>query len=252
MRTLDNVNIKGIDVSRHNGSIDWERVKESGISFAILRAGFGKENPNQIDRQFEKNYSECKRLGIPVGAYHYSYAVTPADARSELEFFLKIIGGKQFEYPLYYDVEDKKLDGCSAKTVTDNIIEFCRGLEKAGYYAGIYCNTYWLNERIERERVEGFDIWLADWRKNPDTRAAKGMWQYSSTGRINGIVGDVDLDIAYKNYPEIIKSRGLNGFGGSSVKYKITAEKNNVDPTEAGFIETKLRDLNMSVIKTEE
>lgn len=151
--------------------------------------------------------------------------MTPADARSELDFFLKIIDGKQFEYPLYDDVEDAKLDGCSAKTITDNIIAFCEGLEKAGYCAGIYCNTYWLNNRIDFKRLERFELWLADWRKSPDTRAVKGMWQYSSTGRINGIVGDVDLDVAYKNYTEIIKSKGLNGFGKSTVKYKITAEK---------------------------
>lgn len=242
---------RGIDVSKHNGVIEWEKVKNSGIEFAILRAGFGREDPKQIDAQFERNYSECKRLGIPVGAYHYSYAKNSGEARSELDFFLKIVKGKQFEYPLCYDVEDDQILGCSRKTLTDNVIEFCGGLEKAGYYSAVYCNVDWLNNRLDCEFLERFDLWLADWRQKPDTRAKRGIWQYYDKGHIVGIDGNVDLDIAYKNYPEIIKSRGLNGFGGMDKKYRVTAEKTNIDFTEAGVLATKLRDLNMTVEKTE-
>lgn len=203
---------KGIDVSKHNGNINWEEVKRSGIEFAILRAGVGRECVKQKDDKFEYNYSECKRVGIPVGAYHYSYARDPADAEKELAFFLKLIGGKKFEYPLCFDIEDKQLNGISKKILTDNVVTFCGGLENAGYYAAVYCNTDWLNNRLEAKRMERFDLWLADWRKTPDTRAKKGMWQYYNKGHIVGIDGDVDLDISYKNYPELIKAKGLNGF----------------------------------------
>lgn len=203
---------KGIDVSKHNGKIDWESVKKSGIEFAILRAGFGRENAKQKDCCFEYNYSECKRVGIPVGAYHYSYARNPDDAEKELDFFLKLIDGKKFEYPLCFDIEDKQLDGISKKILTDNVVTFCGGLENAGYYAAVYCNTDWLNNRLEAKRLERFDLWLADWRKVPDSRAKKGMWQYYNKGHVVGIDGNVDLDISYKNYPELIKAKGLNGF----------------------------------------
>lgn len=205
---------KGIDVSKHNGRIDWEMVKKSGVEFAILRAGFGRENPRQVDAQFERNYSECRRLGIPVGAYHYSYAKDPADAKKELDFFLKIIDRKQFEYPLCFDIEDESLEKKPKKILTDNVITFCGGLKERGYYAAVYCNTDWLNNRLEYSRIKDndIDIWLADWRKEPDKRAGNGIWQYSNKGRIDGISADVDLDAAYKDYPKIIKSRGLNGF----------------------------------------
>ncbi len=203
---------KGIDVSRHNGKIDWKSVKNSGVEFAILRAGFGRESEKQKDGQFERNYSECKRLEIPVGAYHYSYAKDPEDAKMELDFFLKLIDGKQFEYPLCFDIEDKSLEGISKNILTDNVITFCDGLEKKGYYAAVYCNTDWLNNRLEAKRLERFDLWLADWRKTPDPRAEKGMWQYYNKGHVVGIDNNVDLDISYKNYPELIKAKGLNGF----------------------------------------
>ena len=103
------INLKtGIDVSKHNGVIDWEAVKASGkVEFAILRAGYGKL-VSQKDVQFERNYSECKRLGIPVGVYWYSYAITPAEATAEALTFLKIIDGKQFEYPVWFDIEERK------------------------------------------------------------------------------------------------------------------------------------------------
>lgn len=203
---------KGIDVSKHNGKIDWESVKRYGVEFAILRAGFGRENEKQKDIQFERNYSECKRVGIPVGAYHYSYAKDPEDAKRELDFFLKLIDGKKFEYPLCFDIEDKQLEGISKKILTDNVITFCGGLEDARYYAAVYCNTDWLNNRLEANRLERFDLWLADWRKVPDPRAKKGMWQYYDKGHVVGIDGNVDLDTSYKNYPELIKAKGLNGF----------------------------------------
>lgn len=203
---------KGIDVSEYNREINWESVKNSGIEFAILRAGVGRECAKQKDDKFEYNYSECKRVGIHVGAYHYSYAKDPVGAEKELDFFLKLIDGKKFEYPLCFDIEDNRLKDISKEILTDNVITFCGGLENAGYYPAVYCNTNWLNNNLEAKRLERFDLWLADWRKTPDPRAKNCMWQYYNKGHIVGIYTDVDLDISYKNYPELIKEKGLNGF----------------------------------------
>ncbi|MDE6133166.1 MAG: glycoside hydrolase family 25 protein [Oscillospiraceae bacterium] len=242
---------KGIDVSKHNGRIDWERVKKSGVEFAILRAGFGRENPRQVDVQFERNYSECRRLGIPVGAYHYSYAKNPDGAQKELDFFLKLIDGKQFDYPLCFDIEDESLNGISEKVLTDNVLTFCKGLEERGYYAAVYCNMDWLKNRLEHDRLKDIDLWLAYWSNARSENIKVGMWQYSEKGQIDGISGDVDLDIAYKNYPEIIRSKGMNNFGKNH-KYVVAAEKSGMDLAEAEALSSRLRDLNMSVSKRED
>lgn len=240
---------KGIDVSHHNGEINWESVRNSEIEFAIIRTGYGMEIPNQKDKEFEHNYSECKRLGIPVGAYHYSYAKSVEAAKKELEFFLKIVSGKQFEYPMFFDIEDVSLNSLDKQTLTDIVIEFCGGLREAGYYAGLYSNPNWLCNMLDFKRLKGFDLWLAKWGSKSDQGFEESMWQYSSRGRINGIAGDVDLDISYKNYPEIIKALGLNGFAAPPKKNcTVTAVKSNLSLSEAKVISTKLRDLGMTVL----
>lgn len=240
---------KGIDVSHHNGEINWKSVKDSEIEFAIIRAGYGIENPNQVDKKFEHNYSECKRLGIPVGAYHYSYARSVEDAKKELEFFLKIVSGKQFEYPMFFDIEDVSLNSLGKQTLTDIVVKFCSGLREAGYYAGLYSNPNWLCNMLDYERLKDYDLWLAQWGPKSDPHFEKSMWQYSSGGRIDGIAGDVDLDISYKNYPEIIKALGLNGFAAPEKKNcTVTAVKSGLSSAEAEVISTKLRDLGMTLL----
>lgn len=253
--------IKGIDVSEHNGVVDWQKVKASDIKFAILRAGFGSESDEQIDKQFERNYAECKRLGIPCGAYHYSYAFTEAQAKQELQFFLKLLKGKKFEFPVYYDVEDEKYvhpqlgikqNQLPKKTLTNIVIIFCDGLEKAGYYAGLYSNPNWLFNNFERERLTRFDLWLAEWSSVKRYPYACGVWQNTNKGRVNGINGCTDLDIAYKDYPTIIKNKGLNGYNKTiklpEPKYTVVASKKNLDVVSAETLSAKLRDLDMSVV----
>lgn len=243
---------KGIDVSHHQDVIDWNKVKAAGIEFALLRACYGIESPKQVDSQFERNYSECKRLGIPVGAYHYSYATSPEGAKRELEFFLKIIKGKTFEYPVMFDIEDKTLMKLPKSVLTENVIAFCGGLEKAGYYAALYSNPDWLTKRLDYARIKRFDLWLADWRKNPSKAFPHGIWQYSETGRVDGINGYVDLDIAYKDYPTIIKKAGLNGFGEAEPRFEVTAAKSGLESSAADVLSAKLKDLGMLVVKKEE
>lgn len=117
--------VKGIDVSHHQGDIDFAKVKAAGIGFAMLRAGYGWENPEvQIDRKFYRNYQNAQKAGIPCGAYHYSYAKNAAQARLEADFFLKIIRGCRFAYPVAFDLEDKSQKSLSRQTLTDIVIAF--------------------------------------------------------------------------------------------------------------------------------
>ncbi|HAU88351.1 MAG TPA: hypothetical protein DCW90_23610 [Lachnospiraceae bacterium] len=226
--------LKGIDVSYSQGKIDWDKVKSSGkIEFAIIRAGYGKEL-SQIDDQFERNYSECKRLGIPIGAYWYSYATTIAEAEQEAKVCLQIIKGKQFEFPVAFDIEESR---CFPKA-NDLCDAFCSVLEKAGYYTAIYTFKSALQQYFSDYTKSRYDIFLShvDVQKS-DYSGDYGLWQYSWKGNINGISGDVDLDYAYKNYPNIIKNAGLNGFYKTEVPApdeatKDTTEKNQTDDND--------------------
>ena len=202
--------LKGIDVSYAQGVIDWEKVKASGlVDFAILRAGYGKET-TQVDTQFERNYAACKRLGIPVGVYWYSYATTAAESEQEAKVCLQTIRGKQFEYPVAFDIEEKE----SLQNADALCQAFCSALEKQGYYAAIYTFKSALENNISAAIKSRYDIFLSHVGVQQTSYAgAYGLWQYSWTGRIPGITGDVDLNYAYKNYPAIIKQAGLNGFG---------------------------------------
>ena len=204
---------KGIDVSKHQGKIDWHRVKNSGVDFAILRAGYGKYD-NQKDERFEENYSNAKNAGIKLGAYHYSYAKSVDDAKKEAEIFLKWISGKQFEYPVAFDVEEKSQSDKGKQFVSDVIRAFCETVEKAGYYVCVYSNKYWLDNYVDDDCKRKYDTWLAQWSDKATYGGNYGIWQYSSQGEIDGISGRVDVDESYKDYSLIIKSNGLNGFSG--------------------------------------
>ena len=200
---------KGIDVSYAQGVIDWEKVKASGlVDFAILRAGYGKET-SQIDDQFSRNYTACKQLGIPVGVYWYSYATTAAEAEQEAKVCLQTIQGKQFEYPVTFDIEEER----SLPQANALCQAFCSVLEAAGYYAAIYTFKSALESNFSAAIKSRYDIFLSHVGVQQTSYAgAYGLWQYSWTGRIPGISGDVDLDYAYKDYPAMIQNAGLNGF----------------------------------------
>lgn len=217
---------KGIDVSKWNGEIDWRKVKNAGIDFAIIREGYGKESPNQIDKKFEENYNGAKNSGVNVGVYHYSYANSSNNAIKEAEFCLKNIRDKQIDYPVIFDIEDKEQLKLNNRQRTDIIRAFCNEIENAGYYAMFYCNLNWLNNYlIKDELLPKYDLWLAQWNCNKPYNSC-GIWQYSSCGKIDGISGNVNMDISYKNYSEIIKNKGLNGISNSNNKsYSIYTVK---------------------------
>ncbi|MDE5557812.1 MAG: hypothetical protein K2J32_09040 [Ruminococcus sp.] len=206
---------RGIDVSEHQGIIDWDKVKASGkVDFAILRAGYGNEI-SQVDKQFERNYSECKRLNIPVGAYWYTYATTADEAKQEAYVCLRTLAGKSFEYQVAFDIEEQS----SLANASEMCDAFCSELEKAGYYTAIYSFKSAFENNISSGIKNRYDTFLSHIGvEQTDYSGNYGLWQYSWTGRIDGITGDVDLDYAYKDYPAIIKNSGLNGFTTSDTQ----------------------------------
>ena len=152
--------MNGIDVSKHNGSIDWNAVKASGkVDFAILRAGYGRF-ASQKDPKFEQNYSGAKAAGIPIGAYWYSYAMSESEARQEADVFLSVIAGKQFEFPVYYDVEESKQFALGKQKISAIIRAFLEKVEAAGYFVGLYGSKSSLSAYTADDIKSRYTIWL--------------------------------------------------------------------------------------------
>lgn len=217
---------KGIDVSKHNGAIDWNKVKAAGVQFAMLRAGYGRYD-NQKDEQFEANYAGATAAGIPVGAYHYSYATNAEQAKQEAEVFLGWIKGKTLTYPVAFDIEDAKQANLGTQVISDIIRAFCETVETAGYYVVVYANKDWLTNRIDADCKSRYDIWLAQWTSKPTYSGSYGIWQYTSDGAVDGISGRVDMNIAYKDYPSIIAGMGSSDTTASAPT--DTAKKTNAE-----------------------
>ena len=213
---------KGIDVSYAQKEPDWDKVKASGeVDFVLIRAGYGRE-AIQIDSQFERNYRECRRLGIPCGVYWYSYAMSAAEAQQEANVFLQAIKGKQFEYPVYMDLEEPKQFTLGKAKCSEIAEAFLSVIEKAGYYAGLYCSTSYLASHISDSVKNRYVLWVAQYNNKCTCKNSYGIWQYGvaghpehdtfNTGSVTGISGRCDLDYCYADYPAIIKKSGLNGF----------------------------------------
>lgn len=212
--------IKGIDVSTFQGNIDFKKVKKSGIDFVIIRAGYGRE-VSQKDAKFEQNYKNAKAAGLKVGAYWYSYADSVEDAKREAKVCAEVIKGKQFEYPIYFDLEEKSQFDMGKEFCSNLVKAFCNALEKAGYWAGLYCSKYYLNNYVTDEVAKRYAVWVAQYNDECTYKKPYGMWQYSSEGKVNGISGNVDMDYAYVDYPKLIKAKGLNGLK-KSAKTNVT------------------------------
>lgn len=204
--------MNGIDVSKWQGnSIDWAKVKAAGIDYAILRAGYGSYI-SQKDPTFERNYAECKRLGIPVGVYWYVYAKTLDGIKQEVKTLLEAIKGKQFEYPIYLDIENEAQASMTKAALTQMIETGCTALEQAGYFAGVYTYTSFASYMDYAGLAKKYTMWLADYRKNYNTTLTRDMHQYTSSGTVAGIGGRVDCNRAYVDFPALIKGAGKNGF----------------------------------------
>ena len=206
---------QGADLSKFNRYVDMRLAKKNGMDFVILKAGSGYSGE---DPKFQQNYNNAKAAGLNVGAYWYSYAVNVEEAKEEAVRYMKILGKKQFEYPVYLDFEDPSQRKIPKETKTDMAIAFMSILEKNGFYTGLYSSGSWINNQFERERLKDYDIWIAHWHvTNPNCYTPDyGMWQFTNKSKIKGVPdtgeGGVDMNYSYKNYPKIIKDAKLNNF----------------------------------------
>lgn len=203
---------EGIDISAWQGDVDFNKIKaDPGAQFAILRAGFGREL-DQEDRMFRTYYNAAKAVGMPVGAYWYSYADTPEAAKIEANVCAQVLGDRKFEYPIAFDIEEPSVLWKDPAEISAIILAFCSEMEKKGYFVQIYCSSYYLNNRIAKYLTESFDVWVAHYDVEQPTYTGKyGIWQYG-LGTCDGIQGDVDVDHCYRDYPTIIKEKHCNGY----------------------------------------
>lgn len=184
-----------IDVSEHQGVIDWEKVMPH-IDGAILRCGYGSDYTDQDDEQFKRNADECTRLGIPFGVYLYSYAKSIQAAQYEADHVLRLIKPYELSYPVYLDLEQPGTE-CGA---IERANVFGDIIEAAGYWCGIYANLYWWENHLQG--LERFTKWVAQYYKECEyTGANLDIWQYTSKGRIGGIDGRVDMNECYRDFP---------------------------------------------------
>ena len=193
----------GADISKHNGVINWSEVKNSGIDFVILRCGYGQDDVSQDDEQFLRNITECERLGIPYGIYLYSYALNVDNALSEADHVLRLVGEHKPEYGIWYDLEGdsyKVSNGMPTNEMFTNIaIAFCEKMKANGFEnVGIYASLSWLQNQLNSPELDVYNKWVAQWGANCTYSKKYVMWQYTSSGHINGIEGNVDMDIFYK------------------------------------------------------
>lgn len=195
----------GIDISKWQGAVDWAQLSKQhragSLDFVIMRAGLGG---GTIDPRFEEYYAAATAAGIPAGAYWYAYwgPYTPAQ---EAESFLRTVAGKKLEYGLWYDVEyEPDILGMGKAERTDKVLEGLGALAASGRYVGLYASTDMVNNRLEYERLRGYDLWCAQYASRNTCKLPYGIWQYTSSGSVEGIAGRVDCDRAYKDYPAFV------------------------------------------------
>ena len=203
---------EGVDVSVYQGNIDWNKAKADGIEFAIMRAGYGKY-VSQKDRYFDQNMKNAKAAGLPCGVYWFSYALTPEDAIKEADACYEVIKNYKLEYPVSFDMETESQMKLPKETVAQIIEAFCGRMESYGYYTTLYTYASFLNYKVDDRIFDKYDIWVAHYNTSkPAFNRNYGLWQYSCTGSVWGITGNVDRDYVYLDYERIIKNAHLNGF----------------------------------------
>lgn len=201
----------GIDVSVWQGNIDWTKVKKSGIDFAMIRAGYrGYAQSGTLveDSMFSKNVLGAKSNNIDIGVYFFTQATTEIEAQAEAKFVISLLKkyGVNLKYPIVIDTEEStvnpngRADGLDISTRTRVIKAFCQTIQNNGYTPMIYANKYWLMYKLDMSKLSNYDVWLAHYTSKTDYKGSYTMWQYTSTGLINGISGNVDKNYCYKQY----------------------------------------------------
>ena len=192
--------ILGVDVSKYQGSIDWAKVKEDGIRFAILRVGSSNNDGVYIDPYFEENYLGCIANGIAVGAYIFTYADTENEQNEEILKFLPALTGKTFKYPVFVDVEYSGLATLGASQLSSLIKRYMDILDQKGFTPGWYSYTNFINSYIDKDMLKAYPLWVADYRSALGYSGPYDIWQYTSSGTVSGINGNVDMNRDYRGY----------------------------------------------------
>ena len=204
--------MSGIDVSGWNGVINFANVAKTK-QFVIIKAGFSRST---VDT-YETNYKNAKAAGLHVGAYWYSTATSVDEAEHEAQAAIKALDGKQFDMPIYYDVEEQGTFNCGKDLVNKIVNTFCTVLENAGYFVGIYMARWWAENYLSEQTRNRYTMWIADWTDSCKYGDDYGVWQYGTT-TLQGVNGQVDGDTCYIDFPKIIKEKCFNGYGKSEPK----------------------------------
>ncbi|MCH5270426.1 MAG: glycoside hydrolase family 25 protein [Lachnospiraceae bacterium] len=206
LRSLSSKAILGIDVSKWQGEIDWKLVRDAGIEYAIIRCGYRGSVTGSLveDPYFEQNIKGALAAGVKVGVYFFTQATNEVEAVEEASMVVSLIRDYDIEYPVFIDTEgaggNGRADDLDVETRTMVCDAFCRTVENAGYEAGVYASRNWYNSRLDTASLERYVIWLAEYRSVPIYKGYYQMWQYTSGGSVNGIAGNVDLNISYLGY----------------------------------------------------
>lgn len=196
---IQNAVQKGIDISTFNIIYDWEAVKKDGVSFAIIRCGYGANTSDRDDEKWLSNVAGCVNAGLPFGVYLYSYATTVEQAKSEAEHVLRCLEqiNVRPDLPIYYDLEDSYTTGlCSNKQIADMAVAFCDTLNAKGYNVGIYANTSWFRNKLTDSRLDNYSKWVAQYYYQCEYEKPYDIWQASGSGHVDGITGYVDIDFS--------------------------------------------------------
>ncbi len=196
---------QGVDVSHHNGVIDWEKVKKAGYDFAFLRLGYrgyGKEGRLLVDRQFQSSFKRARAAGIDLGVYFFSQAINEKEAIEEAKLVLRELNDSNLELPVVYDPEfiredEARTDNVTKEQFTKNTLAFCKVIKKAGYQPAIYTNLYCQDHMFDLSQLEDYPLWYADYKPEPQTPYRFTYWQYAETGKVPGISGNADLNVEF-------------------------------------------------------
>ena len=206
VRLADGASVFGIDVSKWNKEIDWQKVKAAGVEYAIIRCGYRGASTGALveDPYFEKNIKNATEAGVRVGVYFFTQATTPVEAVEEASMVLTLCNQYKISFPLYIDTEgaggNGRADGLDVETRTAVCTAFCETIENAGYTAGVYASKNWLTGKLDAQKLSPYAVWLAQYSGKPSYQGTYDMWQYTSAGTVDGISTLVDFNVSYMDY----------------------------------------------------
>lgn len=229
----------GVDISEHNGVVDWNTLAKN-VDFAILRIGWIGNNSNAIDKKFIENYNAAKKAGIKLGAYVYMYSKSTSAAKAGAEWVIKQIKGKDFELPIYCDMEDNSISGLSKSVLTNITIAFNDAIKEAGYKVGVYASRYWFDSKLDKSLCSTYHTWIAHYTSGSDKyKGDYEMWQNSSKGKVDGVEGNVDTNYLYENIFTVTNSKPAN------TQSSNTASKSTAPTYKVGNVYTLQTDLKV-------